>query len=59
MNRENYLISIATGMIDESESKIILTEENRKKIQNYKDEIERLESEGKTAIFYVPDDYDI
>lgn len=59
MNRENYLISIATGMIDESESKIILTEEDRKKIQNYKDEIERFESEGKTAIFYVPDDYDI
>lgn len=59
MNRENYLISIATGMIDESESKIILKDEDRKKIQNYKDEIERLESEGKTAIFYVLDDYDI
>lgn len=34
-NRENYLISIATGMIDEKESKIKLTKEDKEKIERY------------------------
>lgn len=57
-NRENYLISIATGMIDEKESKIKLTKEDKETIESYRKEIKELEDQGKSAIFYVPDDYD-
>lgn len=59
MNKENYLISIATGMIDVKNSKIPLSQDDLDKIKRYEKKIEELESQGKSAIFYVPDDYDI
>ena len=59
MNKENYLISIATGMIDVKNSKIPLSQDDLDRIKEYERKIEELESQGKSAIFYVPDDYDI
>lgn len=59
MNKENYLISIATGMIDVKNSIIPLSQDDLDRIKEYEEEIEELESQGKPAIFYVPDDYDI
>lgn len=59
MNKENYLISIATGMIDVKNSKIPLSQDDLDRIKEYERKIEELESQGKSAIFYVPDDYDL
>lgn len=59
MNKENYLISIATGMIDVKNSKIPLSQDDLDTIREYEEAIEELESQGKSAIFYVPDDYDL
>lgn len=59
MNKENYLISIATGMIDVKNSKIPLSQDDLDRIKEYEEEIEELESQGKSAIFYAPDDYDL
>lgn len=59
MNKENYLISIATGMIDVKNSKIPLSQDDLDRIKEYEREIEELESQGKSAIFYAPDDYDL
>lgn len=59
MNKENYLISIATGMIDVKNSIIPLSQDDLDRIKEYEEEIEELESQGKSAIFYAPDDYDL
>lgn len=59
MNKENYLISIATGMIDVKNSIIPLSQDDLDKIERYEKKIEELKSQGKPAIFYAPDDYDL
>ena len=57
MNRDYYIIGIATGMIPIEESKIELTEEDYKTIERYKKAMAEARAEGRSITFYAPESY--
>ena len=58
MNRDYYIIGIATGMIPIEESKIELTEEDYKIIERYKKHMAEADAEGRSITFYAPESYE-
>lgn len=58
MNRDYYIIGIATGMIPIEESEIELTEEDYKIIEGYKKDMAEARAEGRRITFYAPESYD-
>ena len=57
MNRDYYIIGIATGMIPIEESIIELTEEDYKTIERYKKAMAEADAEGRSITFYAPESY--
>jgi hypothetical protein len=57
MNRDYYIIGIATGRIPIEESIIELTEEDYKIIEEYKKDIAEARAEGRRITFYAPESY--
>lgn len=56
MNREYRLIGIAMGRLNPKECGIVLTDDDRKSIQEYRDIAKKADEEGKFFIFYAPDE---
>lgn len=55
MNRDYYIIALATGMIPIEESKIELTKEDLALIESYKKDMEEARAEGRSITFYAPE----
>lgn len=56
MNREYILISIATGRTSAEVNNIVLTPEERKRVDRYKAKAEKAKREGRRIVFYAPDE---
>ena len=56
MNREYLLMDIALGAEKAEDYDIELTEEDKKAIEWYKKESEKAKKEGKSIVFYAPDE---
>ena len=57
MNREYILIGIATGRTSAEANNIVLTPEERKRIERYRAKAEKVEREGRSIVFYAPEEY--
>ena len=55
MNREYLIMRIALGDTTAEANNIILTEEDKKAIEWYKEESEKAKREGRHIVFYAPD----
>lgn len=56
MNREYLLIRIACGDTSAEANNIVLTPEDKKAIKWYRDEAEKAKEEGRSIVFYAPDE---
>lgn len=56
MNREYILIRIACGDTSAEANNIVLTPEDKKAIEWYRAEAEKAEREGRSIVFYAPDE---
>ena len=56
MNREYILIGRATGRTSAEANNIVLTPEDKKAIEWYRAEAEKAEREGRSIVFYAPDE---
>ena len=57
MNREYILIGIATGRTSAEANNIVLTPEERKRVERYRAKSEKAEREDRSIVFYAPDEY--
>lgn len=56
MNREYILIGIATGRTSAEANNIILTDEEKQRVNRYREKAEKAKKEGKNIVFYAPDE---
>lgn len=56
MNREYLLIRIACGDTSAEANNIVLTPEDKKAIKWYMAEAEKAKEEGRSIVFYAPDE---
>ena len=56
MNREYLLIRIVCGDTSAEANNIVLTPEDKKAIEWYRDEAEKAKEEGRSIVFYAPDE---
>lgn len=56
MNREYILIGIATGRTSAEANNIILTDEEKRRVNRYREKVEKAKKEGKNIVFYAPDE---
>lgn len=56
MNREYLLIRIACGDTSAEANNVVLTPEDKKAIEWYRAEAEKAEREGRSIVFYAPDE---
>lgn len=56
MNREYLLIRIACGDTSAEANNIVLTPEERKRVDKYKAKAEKAKREGRSIVFYAPDE---
>lgn len=56
MNREYILIGIACGDTSAEANNIVLTPEDKKAIEWYRAEAEKAKEEGRSIVFYAPDE---
>lgn len=56
MNREYLLIRIACGDTSDEANNVVLTPEDQKAIKWYRVEAEKAEREGRSIVFYAPDE---
>lgn len=56
MNREYLLIRIACGDTSAEANNIVLTPEDKKAIEWYRDEAEKAKEEGRSIVFYASDE---
>ncbi|MDU3457979.1 MAG: hypothetical protein E7F47_08770 [Peptoniphilus harei] len=56
MNREYLLIRIACGDTSAEANNVVLTLKDKKAIEWYRAEDEKAEREGRSIVFYAPDE---
>lgn len=56
MNREYLLIRIACGDTSAEANNVVLTPEDKKAIEWYRAEGEKAKEEGRSIVFYAPDE---